>query len=192
MTAVEVTVRHFDISKTNHHFTTMAYQFQISAKILSWPRKCACCGDIPDSHLRAGASKTTGKRVVNTKTSWWEVPYCAVCLAHKGAYDSASGWVSGGTAVGFAVWCLIGFGMGNGRIGFLVGSAVIATGYWRCSQAREASRLKMKPSCCAPSAAVKYLDWHGTFHTFVFESESYLDEFLAVNGRKTRSDVRKV
>lgn len=170
----------------------MPYQFQISAKILSWPRKCACCGDVPDSHLRAGASKTTGKRVINTRTSWWGVPYCTGCLAHKDAYDSANGWIGGGAAAGIALWCLIGFGMGSGLIGFVVGSAVVVAGYRQCGQAREASRTKMKPSCCSQSAAVRYLDWHGTFHTFEFESDSYLDEFLAINGRKTRSDVRKV
>jgi hypothetical protein len=170
----------------------MAYQFQISARILSWPRNCACCGDTANVHIRAAASKTTGKRVQHTKTSWWEVPYCSACLAHKASYEAVVWWLWGGLAAGVVAWILIAQASSSGMAGFIVGVIIAGSGVWPYSKARAAARAKMKPSCCTPTAAVRYLEWYGSFHTFVFESESYMDEFLAANGRKTRSDVRQV
>jgi len=170
----------------------MSFYFQICARLLSWPRKCACCGGTADSHMRAAASKTTGKRVQHTKTSWWEVPYCHTCLAHKAAYESATGWLWGGLVVGVIAWVVVGQASSSGTLGFLVGSVVAGGAFWPYGRAQAAAQAQMKPTCCTPRAAVRYLNWHGTFHTFVFESESYTNEFLASNGQKNRSDVQRV
>jgi hypothetical protein len=170
----------------------MAYHFQISAQILSWPRMCACCGETADSSLCVAASKTTGTRVQHKKTSWWDVPYCATCLAHKALYESAVWWLRGGLATGIVLWIFVGRTSGSGIAGFIVGVITVGASFWLYGKAQSAARAQMKASCCTPTAAVRYLDWHGNFHTFVFESESYTDEFLAANSRKTRSDVQQV
>lgn len=170
----------------------MAFHFQISARLLHWPRSCACCGDAADSHMRAAASKTTGKRVQHTKTSWWEVPYCNACLAHKATYESADWWIWASLIAGVIAWIVIGQKSSSGTLGFLVGAAILGAGFWPQSKAKDAARAQMKSTCCTPKAAVRYLNWHGTFHTFVFESEQYTNEFLASNGQKNRSDVQRV
>jgi hypothetical protein len=170
----------------------MAFHFQISARLLSWPRKCACCGGAADSSMRAAASKTTGKRVQHTKTSWWEVPYCNTCLAHNAAYESAGRWLWASLIAGVLAWIVIGQASSRGTIGLLMGAAIAGAGFWPYSRAQDAARTQMKSTCCTPRAAVRYLDWHGTFHTFVFESETYTNEFLASNGQKNRSDVQRV
>ena len=170
----------------------MAYHFQISARFLSWPRRCACCGDNADSNMRASASRTTGKRVQNTTTSWWEVPYCSSCLSHKSSYESAGLWLAGGLLAGIASWIYIAYDSGNGTVGFSVALTVLSASFWPYRTARARARGQMKTSCCAPGAAVRYVKWHGTFHTFVFESEAYTNDFLEANGKKTRSDVTQV
>ena len=92
----------------------MAYQLQVSAKILSWPRQCACCGGEANAELRAAASRTTGKRVQHTTTSWWHVPYCNSCLHHKAQYDEASKWAGRAIAGGLGAWVLIAWLTGSG------------------------------------------------------------------------------
>lgn len=61
----------------------MSFSLQISANILSWPRMCACCGDVADTYFRAATSHTKGKRVQHTTTKWWEVPWCSGCAQHS-------------------------------------------------------------------------------------------------------------
>lgn len=161
----------------------MAYKFQISANLLSWPKSCTCCGNSADTHIRASASRTTGKRVKHTKTSWWEVPYCSGCLQHKQAFDAAGNWILAGLVLGIAIWFFVGF-----TPGILLTCASILP----FSMAQSSAKRRMKKTCCSPSAAVRYLEWHGTIHTFVFESKLYLDNFLSNNSSKKRSDIKNV
>lgn len=170
----------------------MSYQLQVSAKILSWPRQCACCGGQANSELRAAASRTTGKRVQHTTTSWWHVPYCSSCLHHKAAYDGASKWSGWGLGGGVGAWVVLGWLTGSGWFGFIVAVALAAAGFWYQGKAQEEARKLMCATCAAPSDAVRYIGWHGTFHTFVFDSKGYLEDFVAANSRKTMSDVRQV
>lgn len=170
----------------------MTYQLQISAKILSWPRQCACCGGEANAELRAAASRTTGKKVQNTTTYWWHVPYCIRCLEHKNAYDVASKWATVGVVCGIAAWPLIGWITGSGWLGFAVCIALGTLCVWYQGKSRGEARKLMCETCAVPSDAVRYLDWHGTFHTFAFENKSYLDSFVAMNSRKTMSDVRLI
>jgi len=170
----------------------MAFQFQISAKMLHWPRKCACCCEPANASIRASASKTNGKRVRHTTTSWWEVPYCATCLSHKRAYEAASWWLIAGSFVGLAVWLIIAIGIGSGLGGFVPGALMFGSSIWPFTKAQAAARAQMKPTCCTPAAAVCYLGWYGTFHTFQFCNEAYTDEFLQANRAKNRSDVRRI
>jgi len=62
------------------------YRFQISARLLHWPRQCACCRGAADAEMRAAATRTRGKRVVHTTTRWWTIPYCSRCVGHIRKY----------------------------------------------------------------------------------------------------------
>jgi hypothetical protein len=169
----------------------MAFRFQISANLLSWPSSCACCGGDADTKLRASAARTTGKRVQRTTTSWWEVPYCSQCVRHKEAYDSASIWLWASWVLGVFVWFLVAQVL-SASVGFFVGAIVALLGIWPYQAARTRARTLMLSNCCSPTAAVRYVEWHGTFHTFVFASKSYLELFLAANSRKKRSDITQI
>lgn len=175
-----------------HGSSRVSYQLQVSAKILSWPRQCACCGGQPNGELRAAASRTTGKRVQHTTTSWWHVPYCSSCLHHKAQYDEASKWSGKGVAAGVVAWILFGWLTASGWFGFVVCVALASWGLWHQGKSQEKARKLMCETCSTPSAAVRYIAWHGTFHTFVFENKAYLDSFAVANSRKTMSDVRKL
>jgi hypothetical protein len=170
----------------------MGYQLQISAKILSWPRECACCGNNANTELRAAASRTTGKRVQHTTTSWWHVPYCDRCLHHKAEWDKASKWAARGIWVGLAIGIALGWASGSIWFGFIVLSLVATLGVFCQEKARSTARKLTCETCASPSDAVRYLKWHGTFHTFVFENEDYLKNFISANSRKTMSDVRRI
>lgn len=169
----------------------MAYQVQISAKILSWPRSCACCLKQADNELRASASRTTGKRVQRTTTSWWEVPYCSACLSHQARYKGAASIFAGSAVLGLVLWIIVGLAASGGA-GAILAFTSFLVGLFLFIAAKQGAEKSMSKTCCSPGSAVKYVEWHGTFHTFVFESETYLHAFLAANDRKTRSDVREV
>ena len=68
----------------------MSINIQVSAKIISWPSICACCGEQANASFRAKAVRTTGKRVKHTTTKAWDVPYCEQCLDHKRKSDAAA------------------------------------------------------------------------------------------------------
>jgi hypothetical protein len=76
----------------------MAYEIQISARNLSWPRLCACCCGPANTMKRASASRTTGKRVRHTTTAWWEVPYCTSCLSQEALFRWAATILVGAVA----------------------------------------------------------------------------------------------
>jgi len=170
----------------------MAYRVQISANMLSWPRACACCGRAADAHIRATSSRTTGKRVRRTTTSWWEVPYCSACVKHKVKFESAHNWLVAGLVIGILAWPLIGVFTGNGIAGFLVGVLIFLVCLSPYNSAKKSALGLMNQECSTPWSAVRYIDWHGTFHTFIFHNRAYLDSFLVANNRKTRSDITRV
>lgn len=169
----------------------MAYQFQISAKILSWPRACACCDQTADTHIRAAASRTTGKRVQRTTTSWWEIPYCSTCVEHKDKFDSAGNWLIAGVVIGIFAWPAFGVMSGSGTAGFVIGAGLFLVSLWPYHRVKASALGMMSHECSTPSCAVRYTEWHGTFHTFIFHNRPYLESFLAANDRKTRSDIRQ-
>jgi hypothetical protein len=169
----------------------MAYQIQVSARILSWPRVCACCCGPADTVKRAAASRTTGKRVQHTKTSWWEVPYCTSCLTHEATFRRATTVLVGGVAA-MALIFVIASVHDAAIIGWLLVFAAAASAVWGNRALSRRARSEMRPGCSATTGAVAYAGWYGTFHTFVFASSEYLDAFTAANARKTMSDVRRV
>lgn len=169
----------------------MAFRFQISANLLTWPSLCACCGGQADTKIRASASRTTGKRVQHTTTSSWEIPYCSQCIKHKEAYESAFKWLLVGLLLGLVVWFFIAQ-ISSTLIGFFIGIIVALLGILPYAKAKSEAEALMRPRCSSVTSTVKYVAWHGTVHTFIFASKSYLDLFLAANSSKNRSDITNV
>ena len=62
-------------------------QVRVSARILYWPRCCACCCGVATGTRAATATRTTGKRVIKTQGKYWPIPYCDQCLEHHVVYD---------------------------------------------------------------------------------------------------------
>jgi hypothetical protein len=143
----------------------------VSAKQISIPRQCACCSGSPSMELQASASKKRGKTQF---TNSWAFPYCSQCAAHVGRYNAAFAVLGGGIAVGalgmlfYSSWCaLIGI-VGVGGWLFLMNSAHAMRG----------------AACACTGAAVSYMGWHGTLHSFHFVSHSYATQFMHANRNK--------
>ncbi len=62
---------------------------RVSARILNWPDRCACCLGPADAEFDACSTRRTGVRVVRTTTKGWAVPYCSGCLDHVDADEEA-------------------------------------------------------------------------------------------------------
>jgi hypothetical protein len=171
----------------------VGYQLQISAKFLSWPRQCACCGEAADTHIHASASRITEtKRTKRTETQSWEVPYCSKCSNHKTKYEAANNWTIAGLIAWLVVWVFIGNVAGTGAAGFILGGLLFGGSFIPYSQAKNEAAAMMKQSCCTAGTAVQYVGWHGTMHTFVFQNKPYLESFIALNAKKTRSEIRQI
>jgi hypothetical protein len=168
------------------------YHVQISARILSWPKVCACCGNEATTKRRTSASKSTGKRVVTTTTCWWEIPYCSHCIEHIEQEKRAIRTLLAGAAVAAIVVLLIG-DFFNSLFTGLVGGILPMAAFVKVSQDMKqgASDLR-RPECPCVGPAVEYQGWYGTSHDFVFSNRHYLELFLESNRQKTRSDISEV
>ena len=62
---------------------------QVSARLLHWPRMCACCGGPFEVVRQASCSRLDSRNRLQTK--WWEVPYCGACDRQiaSGEYEDA-------------------------------------------------------------------------------------------------------
>lgn len=54
----------------------------ISARIIRWPKQCACCFRSADTFVSIAFSRIRGTEVIRTTTKSWNVPYCKRCLEH--------------------------------------------------------------------------------------------------------------
>src|SRR5689334_15882635 len=64
-------------------------QVDVSGQQFVFPDICACCCGHANSTLSVAASKSTGKKVVHTRTNTWDFPYCGACLGHVRAAEAA-------------------------------------------------------------------------------------------------------
>jgi hypothetical protein len=55
---------------------------QVSARILTFPSRCACCLDHTDTTVDLQHTRTTGVRVLHHDQKTWSVPYCHRCRRH--------------------------------------------------------------------------------------------------------------
>lgn len=59
------------------------FTVQVSARILLWPQKCACCGTKDNlEQQRFLSDHETGR----ANTSGWLIPYCHRCIRHASEY----------------------------------------------------------------------------------------------------------
>jgi hypothetical protein len=96
-----------------------------------------------------------------------------------------------GVGAGVVLW-LLAYLNGATLFAWVLGLLAIAGGIWGCRAAHATGLANLRPSCSARTAPIRYVEWHGTFHTFVFASHQYLQAFVEANERKTMSDVRAV
>ena len=57
-------------------------RIEASGYKVEFPQQCACCGCNSDTALTVSASKSSGQKVVRTKTNTWDFPYCRRCVKH--------------------------------------------------------------------------------------------------------------
>ncbi len=165
------------------------YHVQISARFLSWPQVCACCEANAEELLDAAASKSRGRRVVTTVTRSWKIPHCSRCSEHIRSHQMAREIFQVGSVLSLIIgltclWMGLGWPLAIGWTVFVLITAGV--GSWGL---RREARHNLKPTCAAVGPAVEYCEWYGTMHDFVFSNAAYLAAFLALNDRKSRSDV---
>lgn len=136
-------------------------RISVSARVLTMPTVCVCCGNPANQSVRATATRIEGKRVVRTKTSEWDFPHCAACAAHDDEWPGMSG-------AGVVWLTLLTFGI-----------------YLYFYLKRRQRALSMCTVACArPRAAVRYIGWSGTVHHFDFHAPRFVREFLIANKSK--------
>lgn len=143
----------------------------VSAKLLTIPHECCCCGTVPSTEIAASASKKTRN---TTYTKSWNFPYCTACALHVKA-DGSAGLVA---AVGIVASIVCAFVWGWFS---LVPAAMTTAAYVAC---KNNATSKRTVECVCSGPAVYYQGWHGTFHTFVFVSHRYASAFLKGNRGK--------
>lgn len=143
----------------------------VSAKLISIPRCCACCGDPPTVELAAQASKKRG----NTQyTNSWSFPYCSRCAGHVAGQNTAATILVVGLIAAFVSMFFVGWWS------LLVVGLSIAGWVMQSNQAKAGCG----PNCASSGAAVTYLGWHGTLHSFFFASRDYAAKFMSANSAK--------
>jgi hypothetical protein len=177
------------------------FEVRVSARILKWPEKCACCCGWPDDVFRAESTRTTGVRVVREDSRSWPVPYCSRCLEHMevtAEADAINLQVHDYTyvAVSILVACVA-----VACVLWPMVFLVIPAGIWLyfarqmdADNAREARKKKgkmiaearslMEATCCNLREAAAYDGWEGSIHTFRFRNRRFLDAFCDLNESK--------
>lgn len=146
-------------------------QVDISAKIISIPRHCVCCGAAPTVDLAAKASKKRG----NTQyTNSWSFPYCSSCASHVAGQNSAVSVLVVGLILSLFFIFIIGWWS-------LIIVVLSIVGWFMQSDNAKSS---CGPNCVSTGAAVAYLGWHGTVHSFFFASRDYARKFMIANSGK--------
>ncbi len=159
-----------------------AHTVSVSARLLNWPRWCACCCEPYTTWFSASYTRRWGKRVKHSQTREWEIPCCSTCAAHMNAFGRATAYLTGAVVVGvlspLATWLtdqqivLI--------VGFLIVIALINSAR---NQYRKARKLK-GATCATVRPPVVYNGWDGSIHYFYFRNGTYADLFVQGNSKK--------
>lgn len=133
----------------------------VSAKVLTMPSACACCGGAADRTFRATAVRVEGKRVIRTRTAAWTFPQCAGCARHDDLWPDATPGVV-----------------------FLLTLLTCGIYLYFYLERRKRARALCLPACAPPRQAVQYFGWKGTVHHFDFHSPVFTRDFVIANGKK--------
>jgi len=158
-------------------------RIDVSGRIFAFPHKCACCCAPPDTELSISASRTWGSKVVHTETKSWGVPYCSDCIKHLRSMKAAYAFASWFTVFTVLLGVLIGFrvdlywGISTGILALISTIAVFGM------KLRDA-RAECGPNCAGANAAIAYLGWSGTLHSFEINSQRFAGDFMTANQRK--------
>jgi hypothetical protein len=159
-------------------------RIDVSGHSFVFPNRCACCSGTPSTSLPISASRSTGKRVVHTKTNVWDIPYCAQCIAHVKAAENTKllAWALGIASVVIGV--LMAFSNDSPAPGFVTGliGLTLTVVVYRYGMTK--ARALCSAQCACVGKAVGYLGWHGTLHQFEVSSPSFARDFLTSNERK--------
>ena len=168
------------------------HRVSVSARLIDFPARCACCGEPHDRTVHATAGRSGGER------RNWAVPYCDRCLRHHEAgpvLREASDGVRSAT-----VWLVVCLSLSAAASALAVaspscGAPLLATCLllaavfwlfrrsrvsWRDEVGRELTRT-FRRGCACEGPAVRYEGWSGSVHTFAFASESYAADFERLN-----------
>ncbi len=159
------------------------YKISFSAKILSFPKICCCCGtNNPAEKYRAVAKRVTGKRVIKTQSYSWSFPICIKC----------TGWLAADRLAKIIfflfiitlVGCIYFFQQHMKDLfikSICLGIVVLTFVFWRYSRTRA---LKIKPDSTCVNPPVRYLSWYGTVQYFAVSNFAFLQEFEKINAKK--------
>ena len=148
-----------------------------------FPDRCACCGQPPDTELAASASKSSGKRVVHTKTNAWDFPYCGRCVGQVKNAESARAvaWILGILSTILSLF--LGYAV-NATTRMVIGFLAISRDRRDLQESNGTSRcavwrgLRLRRTCNG------HLGWHGTLHQFDVCSPDFARDFLVANQSK--------
>lgn len=172
----------------------MRHSLRVSSIILSWPDSCACCGQAPETHLRANPSETPSQGVTRPTTTWWEIPYCSRCSRHVAMHRLSKREAQAGIGGGGLVLLILIMNQDFRAATLLLGAvaAVLLLALLGSRLLKGSARKMMGPTCAAPDLALEYRGWDGASHELVFTSKPYLGAFMAVNETKRITTVRVI
>jgi hypothetical protein len=155
----------------------------VSGHNFVFPRKCACCDATADTELPTSATRSTGKRVVHTRTNVWDFPYCHRCVRHVTSIEAAKSLGRMLAILSLCLGLLLAFilGAASGLIIGLLG--IVATGIIR-RRGINGARALCGTDCVCVGRAMAYLGWHGTLHHIDIVSTRYAGEFILANRTK--------
>jgi hypothetical protein len=165
------------------HYAVLQMRIDASGHNFVFPHKCACCGGAADTELGASATKSSGKRVVHTKTNVWDFPYCSRCVGHVMSAEGTRtvALILGIVSVSFGLF--LGF-VASATSGVMIGTlAIVGTGFiYRRGMAK--ARARCGADCVCVGRAMAYLGWYGTLHQFEVSSPQYAHDFMKSNQSK--------
>lgn len=167
-------------------------EVSVSARILSFPNLCCCCGSgRPSTSYDAISTRTSGKKVIRQQSRGWSFPLCTACSRWMQAEKAAL------MMKAIFIWMLIGGGIGFfGGIGSLpkpvgiilivlaVGTFAASPFVWQIYTKKRFRANRVKPDSLCDLRPVAYLGWNGSIHTFDFANDDFMDAFIQANRKK--------
>ncbi len=89
----------------------MGVRVEVSARLIRWPDRCACCLGRANTVHETTHTRVTGKKVIRTDSRSWQVPYCTNCLDHVDAASKAKSITTAGAYSVLGCGLLVGAGV---------------------------------------------------------------------------------